>query len=84
MSDEEVAALGPDPGDVGIVSSGPSGREVLLAHAKILPLVSDLVARAEADGVVATVVLCGAGWREVPRRRPMIDPGALFRRLSRH
>jgi len=78
MSDAEVAALGPGAGEVGIVSSGPGGREVLLSHAKILPGIAELVARAEDDGVIATVVLCGAGWRDVPRRRPLIDPGALF------
>lgn len=83
MSEAEVDALAPDPGEVGIVSHSPSGREVLLSHKKILPGVCKLVARAEDDGVFATVVLCGAGWAEVPRRRPLIDPGAVFPAIIR-
>ena len=78
LDDAAVAALGPDPGEYGIVSHRPSGHEVLLSHKKILPGVGRLVAQAEEEGVFATVVLCGAGWAEVPRRRPLVDPGALF------
>lgn len=78
LDDSTIATLGPDPGQPGIVSAGPSGREVLLSHQKILPKVSELVARAEADGACATVILCGAGWGDVPRTRPLIDPGAVF------
>jgi len=78
LTDEEVAQLAPDPDEVGIVSHTVSGREVLVSHKKILPGVCKLVAQAEADGVFATVVLCGAGWADVPRRRPLVDPGALF------
>src|SRR6185312_8150277 len=78
FSDGEVAALGPEPGQPGIVSISPSGHEVLLSHVKIIPLVAEEVARAEADGVAATVVLCGAGWADVPRSRPLVDPGAVF------
>ncbi len=83
MDDAAVAALAPDPGEVGIVSHTASGREVLVSHKKILPGVCDLVARAEDDGVFATVVLCGAGWAEVPRRRPLVDPGAVFPAIVR-
>ena len=78
FSDAEVAALAPEPGQAGIVSVGPSGNEVLLSHEKIIPLVSEQVARAEADGVAATVVLCGAGWKDVPRTKPLVDPGVVF------
>jgi len=78
LSDDDVATLAPNAGEAGIVSHTASGREVLLSHQKILPGVSKLVAQAEDDGVFATVVLCGAGWADVPRRRPLVDPGALF------
>lgn len=78
LDDDAVAALAPEPGESGIVSHTASGREILLSHKKILPGVTKLVARAEEDGVFATVVLCGAGWADVPRRRPLIDPGAIF------
>lgn len=78
LDDAAVAALAPDPGEVGIVSHTASGREVLVSHKKILPGVCKLVAQAEDDGVFATVVLCGAGWADVPRRRPLVDPGAIF------
>jgi protein AroM len=83
LDDEAVAALGPDPGEYGIVSHTASGREVLVAHKKILPGVCKLVEQAEADGVFATVVLCGAGWADVPRRRPLVDPGAVFPAIVR-
>lgn len=78
LDDDAVAALAPEPGEYGIVSHTASGREILLSHKKILPGVTKLVAQAEDDGVFATVVLCGAGWADVPRRRPLIDPGAIF------
>jgi protein AroM len=83
LDDDQVAALGPDPGEYGIVSHSPSGHEVLLSHKKILPGVCKLVERAEDDGVFATVVLCGAGWADVPRRRPLVDPGAVFPAIVR-
>ncbi len=83
LDDAAVAALGPDPGEVGIVSHSESGREVLVSHKKILPGVCRLVAQAEEDGVFATVVLCGAGWADVPRRRPLVDPGAVFPAIIR-
>jgi protein AroM len=83
LDDAAVSALGPDAGEYGIVSHTASGREVLLSHKKILPGVCELVVRAEADGVFATVVLCGAGWADVPRRRPLIDPGAVFPAIVR-
>lgn len=73
----EIAALGPDAGEVGIVSDA-GGVEVLLSHKKIVPGVSRLVAQAEDEGAFATVILCGAGWAAVPRRRPLVDPGAVF------
>lgn len=78
MTDAEIAALAPAPGARGIVSAGPGGREVLLDHDKITPLVQRLVARAEADGVAATVVMCGAGWKMIARTKPLVDPGAVF------
>ncbi len=79
LGDEEaIAAFGRDDGQRGIVSHTASGREILVAHEKILSGVCRLVARAEDDGAFATVVLCGAGWADVPRRRPLVDPGALF------
>ena len=78
FTDDQVADLAPEPGQVGIVSVSPGGNEVLLSHEKIIPLVSEQVTRAEADGVAATVVLCGAGWQAVPRTKPLIDPGSVF------
>lgn len=79
LDDEEASAtFGPDAGQRGIVSHTASGREILVAHEKILPGVCRLVAQAEDDGAFATVVLCGAGWADVPRRRPLVDPGAVF------
>jgi protein AroM len=79
LSAEEIAALAPDPGEVGIVARLKSGGETLLSHKKILPrmqaLVDEVVTEEGADLVV---ILCGADWSEIESPVLVVNPGKVF------
>jgi len=79
LSPAEGAALGPEPGEVGIVARLQAGGETLLSHTKILPrmqrLVNELV---EDEGADLVVVLCGADWTAIQSSVPVVNPGRLF------
>ncbi len=79
LTPEEIVALAPDPGEVGIVARLRSGSETLLSHQKILPrmqrLVDELV---EEEGVDLVVILCGADWRAIRSPKLVVNPGKVF------
>lgn len=79
LSPAEIAALGPEPGEVGIVSRLKSGGETLLSHKKIFPrmqrLVDELV---DDDGADLVVILCGADWSEIRSSKLVVNPGRVF------
>lgn len=79
LTDAEIAALGPEEGEVGIVAPLPDGGETLLSHTKILPrmqrLVDELV---EEDGADLVVILCGADWTAIKSPKLVVNPGRLF------
>jgi protein AroM len=79
LSREEIAALGPEAGEVGIVARLKAGGSTLLSHAKILPrmqrCVDDLIGDEGADLVV---ILCGADWSAIRAERLVVNPGRLF------
>jgi protein AroM len=79
LSPAEIAALGPEAGEVGIVARLKSGGETLLSHQKILPrmqrLVTELVEDEDAELIV---ILCGADWTSIESPVPVINPGRLF------
>ena len=79
LTPAEIAALAPEPGEVGIVARLKAGGETLLSHQKILPrmqrLVDELVRDEAADLVV---VLCGADWTAIRCPVPLVNPGRLF------
>jgi protein AroM len=79
LSPDEIAALAPEAGEVGIVARLKSGGETLLSHKKILPrmqrLVDELVEEERADLIV---VLCGADWSDIQCPVLVVNPGKVF------
>lgn len=79
LTREEIAALGPADGEVGIVARLKDGGSTLLSHRKILPrmqrCVDELIGDESADLVV---ILCGADWSEIKAERLVVNPGRLF------
>src|SRR5687768_11315342 len=76
---DEIAALGPEAGEVGIVARLKGGGETLLSHRKILPRMQQLVDElVEDEGADLVVVLCGADWSEIRCPVPLVNPGRLF------
>lgn len=79
LSAKEIAALGPDEGEVGIVGRLKSGGETLLSHSKIFPRMQRLVDELVRDeGADLVVVLCGADWSAIRCEKLVINPGKLF------
>ncbi|HUZ01800.1 MAG TPA: AroM family protein, partial [Thermomicrobiaceae bacterium] len=75
----EIAALGPEPGEVGIVARLKSGGSTLLSHRKLLPLMQRQVdALTVEEGADLVVILCGADWSDVRSERLVVNPGRLF------
>ncbi|OZM77969.1 hypothetical protein CFP66_33445 [Pseudonocardia sp. MH-G8] len=67
-----VQALAPSDTDEVLVTRLTDGSTVSVAHAAIVPLVQQAVARAEDDHVAATLVVCTGSFPEVPARRPVL------------
>lgn len=75
----EIADLGPEPGEVGIVARLKSGGETLLSHSKILPRMQNLVTElVDDEGADLVVVLCGADWTAIKSPKLVVNPGRLF------
>ena len=79
LAPAEIAALGPEAGEVGIVARLKAGGSTLLSHSKILPrmqgVVDELIAEKGADLIV---ILCGADWSAIHADRFVVNPGRLF------
>ncbi len=75
---EAVAALGPDPGEPGIVTKLRDGSLPLLAHQKIVPVVQGVVDGLVAEGAQYVVILCGADWSAIRSPKLVVNPGRLF------
>ncbi len=79
LTHEEIAALAPEPGEVGIVARLREGGETLLSHRKILPRMQRLVDELVRDeGADLVVILCGADWSALESPVPLVNPGRLF------
>jgi protein AroM len=78
LSASEIAALGPLPGEVGIVSRLRDGSETMLSHTKVLPRMQAAVEDLVADGAQFLVILCGADWSALKSSRLIVNPGKLF------
>jgi protein AroM len=79
LSRQEITALGPEEGEVGIVARLRDGGSTLLSHRKILPRMQRCVDELIGDeGADLVVVLCGADWSEIRADRLVVNPGRLF------
>ena len=79
LSPREIAALGPEPDEVGIVARLKEGGSTLLSHTRILPRMQACVDRLVIeDGVDLVVILCGADWSDIQSNRLVVNPGRLF------
>ncbi len=74
----EIAALGPDSGEVGIVARLRDGSSVLLSHAKIMPRMQRIVDAMNGAGCRFIVILCGADWSDIRSRCLIVNPGRVF------
>lgn len=74
----EIAALGPEPGEVGIAARLRDGSETLLSHAKIFPRVQRCADRLRGDGAELLVILCGADWTALASDVLVVNPGRVF------
>ncbi len=79
LTQDEIAALGPESGEVGIVARLKEGGSTLLSHRKILPRMQRCVDRLVIeDGAELVVILCGADWSAMRTDRLVVNPGRLF------
>jgi len=79
LSREEMAALGPDAGEVGIVARLKADGSTLLSHRKVLPRMQRCVDELIHDGGAdVVVILCGADWSTLRANRLVVNPGRLF------
>lgn len=78
-SPDEIAALGPSDGEVGIVARLKNGGSTLLSHSKILPIMQEKVDElVNEEGAELIVILCGADWSAVKSERLIVNPGRVF------
>ena len=78
LTAHEIAGLGPDSGEVGLVARLRDGSSVLLSHAKILPRMQTALDELIEAGCEFVVILCGADWSALKSPRLVVNPGSLF------
>jgi protein AroM len=78
LSRDEIAALGPAPGERPIVTRLSDGSSTRLSHRKILPRMQGCVEDLTARGAQFVVMLCGADWSEIKSDTLIVNPGKLF------
>ncbi|MGW8377062.1 AroM family protein [Streptomyces sp. ODS28] len=66
------AEVAPEPGEAPLVSRLRDGGSVLLGHGPLAPRMRDAVARCEAEGATATLLLCTGNFPPVPAERPLL------------
>ena len=66
------AALAPGEGEAPLVSRLRDGDSVVLGHEALAPRIRDAVARCEADGAGATLLLCTGNFPPIPATRPLL------------
>ncbi len=74
-----IDALGPEPGEVGIVARLKEGGSTLLSHHKLMPVMQGVVGSlVTEDGADLVVILCGADWTGIHAEPLIVNPGRLF------
>lgn len=66
------AALAPHEGEAPLISRLRDGSSVVLGHEALAPRMRDAVARCEAEGAGATLLLCTGNFPPVPSGRPLL------------
>lgn len=82
LTDGEIAALAPQPGEPVLVTRLRDGRAVTLAEPRVMPLLQAAVDQVTRDGAAVVVLLCtGVAETGVRCPRPLLIPGPLLRGL---
>lgn len=72
LSPEEIRALTPPPGATGILTSKlRDGTTAIFSHTVADPLVAQAIARGEAAGADATLVICSSHFPDLPHSKPL-------------
>ncbi|WP_405806097.1 AroM family protein [Streptomyces sp. NBC_01187] len=66
------SVLAPAEGEPPLISRLRDGTSVVLGHDALAPRMATAVARCEADGAAATLLLCTGNFPPVPARRPLL------------
>ncbi|WP_259471864.1 AroM family protein [Streptomyces shenzhenensis] len=72
--------LAPEPGEAPLVSRLRDGNAVVLGHGAVVPRMERAVARAEAEGAVATLLLCTGHFPAIQGSRPVLFAEPLVQR----
>lgn len=79
LSEAELAALAPEPGDTVLVSSLLDGTAVIMAEEKILHLLQDCIDDLENKGVLAIMFLCTGDFKDsLSAEVPLIYPNRIL------
>jgi len=74
------AALAPAPDEAPLVSRLRDGTSVVMGHEALVPRMREAIARCEADGATATLLLCTGNFPPLPSRRPVLYAEPLVQR----
>lgn len=79
LSETELAALAPEPGNTVLVSSLLNGTAVTMAEEKILHLLQDCIGDLERKGVCAIMFLCTGDFKDnLKAEVPLIYPNRIL------
>ena len=74
LTDEEIAALAPGPGDYVLTSRLRDGRAVTMARERILPLMQARIEALEAQGANPILILCTGEFPSFRSRALLVEP----------
>lgn len=72
-----IAALAPQPGETEFTSRLRDGGSAVFSHDAAIPLVQQAIARGEADGADASLLICSGHFPELEHTRPLFALEAL-------